>query len=119
MTLSVSISFPWKKFANYLMHCPKSTRYINAAPITFKLLPVLSWSNSREMQKLSGRRKAPEVKKTFLSVFGVGTGIANMALFSIESAYGVTFSDLDHSHMDIKPDVHTMRALSARGRTAR
>jgi len=44
-------------------------------------------------------------------VYGVGRGIANLALILIESAYDFTFSDLDHTQMDIKPDVHTTRVL--------
>ena len=91
---------------------PKKPRFINDAPRTFQdITRIVVEQFSGDAEAIWKERKAPEVKKTFLSVFGVGTGIANMALFSIESAYGVTFSDLNHSHMDIKPDVHTMRVL--------
>jgi endonuclease III len=34
-----------------------------------------------------------------------------MAVLLIERAHGMRFSDFDHSRMDIKPDVHTMRVL--------
>ena len=89
---------------------PKKPRYINAAPITFQditRIVVEQFSGDAEAMD----RKASEVKETFLSVYGVGNGIANLALILIESAYGVTFSDLDHTQMDIKPDVHTTLVL--------
>jgi len=52
-----------------------------------------------------------DVKRTLLSVYGVGNGIANMSLILIEGVYDITFSDIDYTKMDIKPDVHTMRVL--------
>ena len=94
------------------LQLPKKPRYINAAPITFasitrKIVEEFGGNASRIWEN----KRASEVKKTFLSVYGVGNGIANMALLLIESMYGFKFSDLDHSRMDIKPDVHTMRVL--------
>ena len=56
------------------------------------------------------------MKKVLLSVHGVGSGIASMTLVLLESNYNFTFSD--HSHMDIKPDVHTMRVLYRLGISA-
>ena len=56
-------------------------------------------------------KRASEVWRTFLSIHGVGQGIANMALFLIEMAFPIRFDDLDHTHMNIKPDVHTVRVL--------
>jgi hypothetical protein len=64
------------------------------------------------------KKSAMQVKKTFLSVYGVGNGIANLAVLLIEEAYGIKFSDLDHSRMDIKSDVHTMRILYRLGISA-
>ena len=40
-----------------------------------------------------------------------GSEIANMAVLLIEAAFPIYFDDLDRPHMDIKPDVHTMRVL--------
>jgi len=91
---------------------PKKPRYINAAPITFQdITRIVVEQFSGDAEAIWKDRKASEVKETFLSVYGVGNGIANLALILIESAYGVTFSDLDHTQMDIKPDVHTTLVL--------
>jgi endonuclease III len=46
-----------------------------------------------------------------MSIHGVGPGIANMTLLLIERMYKTSFADLDHTKMDIKPDVHTVRVL--------
>ena len=91
---------------------PKKPRYTNAAPITFQnITRIVVEQFSGDAEAIWKDRKASEVKETFLSVYGVGNGIANLALILIESAYGVTFSDLDHTQMDIKPDVHTTLVL--------
>ncbi|PKO18973.1 MAG: hypothetical protein CVU39_00015 [Chloroflexi bacterium HGW-Chloroflexi-10] len=41
-----------------------------------------------------------------------------MTLLLIEKGYQLHFSDLDHSQMDIKPDVHTVRVLYRLGISA-
>ncbi|MFC2065200.1 hypothetical protein ACFLXB_08920 [Chloroflexota bacterium] len=58
----------------------------------------------------SGKRAA-EVKRTFLSIHGVGPGIANLVVLLIEQAFPIRFNDLDRLRMDIKADVHTKRVL--------
>ena len=91
---------------------PKKPRYTNAAPITFQgITRIVVEQFSGDAEAIWKHRNAAEVRETFLSVYGVGRGIANLALILIESAYGVTFSDLDHTQMDIKPDVHTTLVL--------
>jgi len=41
-----------------------------------------------------------------------------MAVLLIEKAFQVRFDDLDHTTMDIKPDVHTVRVLYRLGVSA-
>lgn len=91
---------------------PKKPRFINDAPRTFQdIIRIVVEKFSGDAEAIWKHRNAAEVRETFLSVYGVGRGIANLALILIESAYGVTFSDLDHTQMDIKPDVHTTLVL--------
>lgn len=98
---------------------PKKPRYINAAHFTIQsITQIIVEELEGDATKMWKNKKAIEVKRTFLSVYGVGTGIANMAVLLIEKAYGIHFSDLDHSRMDIKPDVHTMRVLYRLGVSA-
>lgn len=66
---------------------------------------------SGKAENIWNNRCAMDVKRTLLSVYGVGNGIANMSLILIEGVYDITFSDIDYTKMDIKPDVHTMRVL--------
>ena len=83
---------------------PKKPRYTNAAPFTFQdITRVVVDQFSGDADAIWKNRKAAEVKKTFLSVYGVGEGIANLALILIESAYGIYFSDQDHTQMDTNP----------------
>lgn len=91
---------------------PKKPRYTNAAPLTFKdITRIVVEDFNGDAAAIWTNKSAMQVKKTFLSVFGVGNGIANMAVLLIEEAYGLHFADQDRSKMDIKPDVHTMRVL--------
>lgn len=91
---------------------PQKPRYINAAPRTFKdISRIVVEDFSGKAENMWKNRCAADVKRTLLSVFGVGSGIANMSLVLIESEYQITFSDIDYSSIDIKPDVHTMRVL--------
>jgi len=91
---------------------PKKPRYINAAPLTFMDITGIVVENfNGDAAAIWTNKSASQVKKTFLSVYGVGNGIANMAVLLIEEAYGLRFADQDRSRMDIKPDVHTMRVL--------
>jgi len=102
----------FEEISNLFDALPKKPRYTNAAPITFQdITRVVVEQFSGDAEAIWRHRNAAEVRETFLSVYGVGRGIANLALILIESAYGFTFSDLDHTQMDIKPDVHTTRVL--------
>ena len=56
-------------------------------------------------------KHAADVKRTFMSIHGVGPGISNMGVLLIEKAFGVRFSDLDRSRYGIEPDVHTVLVL--------
>lgn len=91
---------------------PQKPRYTNAAPQTFQdICRIVVEDFEGNAENIWKDRRAMDVKRTLLSVFGVGSGIANMSLVLIEGLYHLTFSDLDYTNMDIKPDVHTMRVL--------
>lgn len=91
---------------------PQKPRYTNAAPRTFQdICRIVVEEFDGNAENIWKNRRAVDVKRTLLSVFGVGSGIANMSLVLIEGLYNLTFSDLDYENMDIKSDVHTMRVL--------
>ena len=93
-------------------HLPRKPRYVNDAPRTIKELTekVVNECNG-DASKMWDGMTASEVNANFRSIYGVGTGIANMSVLLIEKAYGIRFNELDRPGMDIKPDVHTMRVL--------
>jgi len=98
---------------------PQKPRYTNAAPRTFQdICRIVVDDFEGNAENIWKNRQAVDVKRTLLSVFGVGSGIANMSLVLIEGLYHLTFSDLDYASMDIKPDVHTMRVLYRLGISA-
>jgi len=98
---------------------PKKPRYLNAAPRTFQdVTRIVVDQFGGHAERIWTNKRAIDVRRTFLSVYGVGSGIANMAVILIEKAYGFQFSDLDHTRMDIKPDVHTTRVLYRLGVSA-
>lgn len=91
---------------------PKKPRFIDKAAHTFQsITKIIVDQFDYDASNIWRNKKASEVKRTFMNVYGVGNGISNMAVILIENAFGIQFSDLDHSRMDIKPDVHTMRVL--------
>ncbi len=91
---------------------PQKPRYTNAAPRTFQeICRIVVEEFEGNAENIWKNRRAMDVKRKLLSVFGVGSGIANMSVVLIEGLYHLTFSDLDYANMDIKPDVHTMRVL--------
>jgi len=91
---------------------PKKPRYIHDTPKTIRDITRIIVENYQGNAALIWTDKnAYDVKRVFLSVHGVGTGISNMILLIIEKTYHIRFSDLDHQRMDIKPDVHTRRVL--------
>ena len=98
---------------------PRRPRYVNDAPRTLEDLTriVVEECDGHAARIWDGKR-AVEVNRTFTSIYGVGPGIANMGVLLIEQAFGVRFNDLDHTQMDIKPDVHTVRVLRRLGVSA-
>jgi len=91
---------------------PRRPRYTNDAPRTLQdLTRIIVSECGGDASKIWTGKRASEVNRTFRSIFGVGEGIANMAVLLIEKAWRIRFDDLDRPHMDIKPDVHTTRVL--------
>lgn len=91
---------------------PHRPRYVDAAPRTIKeLTHIVVHDCAGDASRIWSGKHASEVNRTFRSIYGVGVGIANMAVLLIESGWGIQFPDHDRSGMDIKPDVHTMRVL--------
>ena len=91
---------------------PRHPRYVNDSPRTVRDLTriVVEECNGNAANIWLGKRAA-EVKRTFMSIHGVGDGISNMGVLLIEKAFGIRFSDLDRMHMNIKPDTHTVLVL--------
>jgi endonuclease III len=90
----------------------KRPRYITDAPRTVaEITTIIVEEYNGDASQIWEGKRAPEVKRTFDSVYGVGEGIASMAPLLIEKAFDYRFSDDDHKHMDIKADVHTVRVL--------
>jgi len=95
---------------------PHKPRYVNAAPRTIlELTRIVVDECGGDASRIWVDRPAAQVRQTFLRIYGVGPGIANMAVLLIEKAFGVRFSDMDRPQMDIKPDVHTRRVLHRLG----
>ena len=103
-------SMNFDQITSLFNHLPQRPRYTNDAPRTFhKICEIVVDDFSGDAENIWKNRSAVDVKRILLDVHGVGSGIANMSLILIESAYKITF--LDRVRMDIKPDVHTMRVL--------
>ncbi len=95
---------------------PRKPRYVNDAPRTVKeLTRLVVHSFGGDASQFWERKSSDHVRSLFQAIFGVGPGIASMALLLIERAYGLRFNDLDRRNMDIKPDVHTTRILHRLG----
>ncbi len=91
---------------------PKKPRYVNDAPRTIReITRIVVEKFNADASLIWQNKMAAQVRQVFLGVYGVGPGIANMAVILIEKVYRIRFSDLDHSRMNIKPDVNTMRVL--------
>ena len=91
---------------------PHKPRYVNDAPRTTRELTRLVVEEcGGDASRIWVGKRAAEVKQTFLSIHGVGNGIANLAVILIEKAFPVRFGDIDRPAMDIKPDLHTKRVL--------
>jgi endonuclease-3 len=103
---------PVDKLTSLVDRLPKKPRYLDAAPRTIlEITKIVVDEYGSDASLIWKGKQAAEVHSVFLKVFGVGPGIANMAVLLIEKAYGIRFSDLDRRKMDIKPDVHTRRVL--------
>ncbi len=94
---------------------PKQPRYMRDVPRTILELCALVVNDYGGDASLIWRDAdgeplgAAEVKATFMSIYGVGDGIANMGLILLERCWGIRFPDW--SIMDVKPDVHVQRVL--------
>ena len=101
-----------EELADLFAHLPRRPRYVNDAPRTLKeLTRIVVEECGGDASNIWKGKRASEVKRTFLSIHGVGIGIASMAVLLIEAAFSIRFDDLDRQQMDIKPDVHTIRVL--------
>lgn len=101
-----------EELADLFAHLPRRPRYVNDAPRTLNYLTrIVVEECSGDASNIWRGKRASEVKRTFLSIHGVGPGIASMAVLLIEAAFQIRFDDLDRRNMDIKPDVHTIRVL--------
>jgi len=100
------------ELAELFLQLPRKPRYVNDAPKTVRdLTRLVVEEYNGEASKVWEGKRAADVNRTLMSIHGVGPGIANMGVLLIEKAFGVRFSDLDRTRMDIKPDVHTVRVL--------
>lgn len=98
--------------AGLFTRLPRKPRYMHDAPRTFAEVTRLVVEECEgDAVRLWASQRAAPVRRALLEIHGVGPGIASMVLLLIERAYSIRFSDLDHSRMDIKPDVHTVRVL--------
>lgn len=107
------------KLAEMFARLPRRPRYVNAAPRTvWELTRIVVEECGGDASRIWKGKRALEVKRTFQSIYGVGEGIANMAVLLIEAAYPHTFDVIDRRYMDIKPDEHTQRVLYRLGASA-
>jgi endonuclease III len=95
---------------------PNRPRYVNDAPRTARELSRLVVEEyGGDASRIWTDRSAADVKAAFRSLYGVGQGIADLAVLLLEDRYGLRFSDSDHRDTDIKPDMHTRRVLHRLG----
>jgi len=89
---------------------PRHPRYVSDAPKTIQeLTRIVVEDYEGDASQIWKGKKAIQVNRKFDSIFGVGPGIASMAVLLIEMAFPIRFEDREN--MDIKPDVHTKRVL--------
>jgi endonuclease III len=60
-------------------------------------------------------RSAKEIKATFERIYGVGPGISSMIILLLERWFKIYFDDIDHTKMNVKPDVHIVRVFHRLG----
>lgn len=98
--------------ADVFTNLPHKPRFVNDAPRTVKELTHLVVRNyGGDASRIWKGRTAAEVKAIFRNLYGVGPQLANLSVLLIEQRFGIRFSDLDHTQMDIKADTHTRRVL--------
>ncbi len=91
---------------------PRKPRFINDAPRTIRdLTSIVCRDYGGDARAIWRGKSSKAVRSTLFLIHGVGPGIANMVPILIEKAFGEEFEDLDHTEMNIKPDVHTVRVL--------
>ena len=101
-----------EELAEMFARLPRKPRFKNDAPRTvMELTKIIVEEYGGHADMIWEGKNSDQVKKKFDSVYGVGVGIANMAVLLIEKAFPYRFSDLDRPSMDIKPDTHTRRVL--------
>ena len=101
-----------EELADLFVRLPRRPRYVHDAPKTVRdLTRIVIEEYGGDASRIWIGKHAAEVKRTFLSIHGVGPGIANVAVLLIEQAFPIQFADLDRPRMDIKADVHTKRVL--------
>jgi endonuclease III len=100
------------QLADLINKLPKKPRFSSAASKTISSLTrIIVEQFDGSAENIWREKSAQKVKETFRQVYGVGVGISNLSVILLEQAYKFSFSDLDHTCMDIKPDVHTKRVL--------
>ncbi len=103
---------PMDRLASLVGQIPKKPRYVQAAPRTIReITAIVVEQFGGDAARIWQSKRAASVTRVFQSVYGVGPGIASMAVQLPERGYGIRFTDLDHRVMDIKPDLHTTRVL--------
>jgi endonuclease III len=101
-----------EELADLFYALPHKPRYITDAPYTVRdLTRIVVEECGGDAARIWTGKRAADVKRTFQSIYGVGDGIASLAVLLIEQAFSIHFSELDRPRMDIKADVHTKRVL--------
>jgi hypothetical protein len=97
---------------------PRKPRYLLDAPRTIKdITRIVVAEFGGDASRIWVGRTGQQVRETFRRVHGVGPGISSMAPLLVEKAFGVEFTDLDRSGLDVKADVHVMWVLYRLGVT--
>ncbi len=77
-----------QEIAALLRRLPRRPRYLSDAPRTIEELTSLVVRQGGDASKLWVGRSASAVKQTFQSIYGVGPGIASMAVLLLEKGFG-------------------------------
>jgi endonuclease III len=97
----------WERLIEQLKYKP---RFKTAARRTlYELTKLIVEKYYGNAAKIWEEKTAIEVIKTFDKIYGVGPGIANMAVLLIEKAFNIQF--LDKENINIKADTHTVMIM--------